>query len=331
MSSLPNTMKGVLVCKEGGPEVLEYRTDLPVPSPKECEVLVKNSVIGINYIDTYFRTGLYKAPKPEILGKDGAGKIASLGPGVTGFVENDPVVWMHTGGYAEYTVAPAERTAKIPKEISEEDACAAVLQGLTALSLIDEAHKVNAGDWVLVTAASGGVGGWLCQLLRARGAHTIATVGSQAKVNDARKLGAEKVVVEQEVGDEGVKQVVQEKTGGRGVVAVFDSIGKITFDRSLECVARKGTLVSYGNSSGAVEPFSISRLAAKNVKVTRPTLFNYIYTREEFEQYLDELWRLMTKEKFTVRIHQKYPLAEVAQAHRDLESRKTMGKLLMVP
>ena len=258
MASVPQTMKGVLVEKTGGTEVHQYRTNLPVPSPKDGEVLVKNYVIGINFIDTYFRTGLYKSPKPEVLGKEAAGRIVSVGPNVSGLEENDRVLWMASGGYAEYTAAPAAKTIKIPPEISDDDACAAILQGLTALTLIDEAHKVNSGDWILATAASGGVGGWLCQVLRARGAHTIARVGSKVKEQVAKDAGAEVVVVEDEVGDDGVKQAVNERTGGQGVIAVFDSVGKNTFDRSLECIARNGTMGSYGNSSGEVEPFSLA-------------------------------------------------------------------------
>ena len=165
---------------------------------------------------------------------------------------------MATGGYAEYTAAPSSHVVKIPESISNEDACAALLQGLTALTLVEEAHKVQRGDWVLVLAASGGVGGWLCQVLRARGAHTIAVVGSRGKVGVAEECGAEVVVVEEEVGDAGVVEAVKEKTAGNGCVAVFDGVGRKTFDRSLECVARKGTVVSFGNASGAVEPFAIS-------------------------------------------------------------------------
>ena len=203
----------------------------------------------------YFRTGLYPSPKPEILGKEASGHIVSLGPSVTGFLENDRVVWLGVTGYAEYTAAPAAKTVKIPSAISSPDACAAILQGLTALTLTEEAHPVQKGDWVLVLAASGGVGGWLCQILKAKGVHTIATVGSEGKVAVAKESGAEVVVVE----DEGVvQQKVKECTGGKGVTAVFDGVGKTTFDRSLEVVARKGTLVSFGNASGVVAPFAIS-------------------------------------------------------------------------
>ncbi len=254
-TEIPKTMKGIFIEETGGTEVLQYKTDLPVPTPKEGEVLVKNDFIGINYIDTYFRTGLYQSPKPEILGKEAAGHILSLGPSVTNFKPGDRVVWMGSSGYAEYTAAPAAKTIKIPSSISSPDACAAILQGLTAITLVEEAYKVQKGDWILVTAASGGVGGWLCQVLKAKGAHTIATVGSEEKVAVAKGNGADVVLVE---GPNVVEEKVKECTNGKGVIAVFDSVGKNTFDRSLDVLARKGTLVSFGNASGAVEPFAIS-------------------------------------------------------------------------
>ena len=254
-SQIPKTMEGILIEKTGGTEVLQYKTDLPVPTPKENEVLVKNDFIGINYIDTYFRTGLYSSTMPYILGKEASGHIVSLGASVSGFAPDDRVVWLGGSGYAEYTAAPADKTIKIPDAIKLEDACAAILQGLTALTLTEEAHKVQTGDWVLVLAASGGVGGWLCQILKAKGAHTIATVGSEEKVAVAKASGAEVVLVEKEGA---VQEKVKELTSGKGVVAVFDGVGKATFYRSLEVVARKGTVCSFGNASGAVEPFSIS-------------------------------------------------------------------------
>lgn len=245
-------MHGVQISQTGGPDVLTYLTDLPFPTPQPGEILIKNSIIGINYIDTYFRTGLYPSPKPEILGREAAGTVVS---DAEGFTAGEKVVWLGTGGYAEYTVAPAAKTLRIPEGISERDACAAILQGLTALTLVEEAHRVERGEWVLVLAATGGVGGWLLQILRAKGAHTIASVGSEGKVEEARRLGAEVVVVEKE-GE--VERVVEEKTGGEGVRAVFDGVGKATFERSLKVVGRKGSVVSFGNASGAVEPFSIA-------------------------------------------------------------------------
>ena len=249
-------MNGVQISKTGGPEVLEYKTDLPIPTLQAGELLVRNSVIGINYIDTYFRTGLYPSPKPEILGREAAGEVVALGPSaVEGFKEGDRVVWMGTGGYAEYTAVPAAKTLRVPEAIRSEDACAAILQGLTAITLVEEAHKVESGDWVLVLAATGGVGGWLCQILKAKGAHTIGTVGNEGKVEEAKRLGAEVVVVE---GEGKVEHVVKEKTEGEGVRAVFDGVGKATFERSLAVVGRNGTVVCYWNAIGAVEPFSIS-------------------------------------------------------------------------
>lgn len=208
-------------------------------------------------LNRYVRTGLYPSPKPEILGKEASGRIVSLGPTSPSspkFSPGDRVVWMGTSSYAEYSVVPAHRAFKVPDSIGLDSASAALLQGLTALTLVEEAHKVLAGDWILVLAASGGVGGWLCQILRAKGAKTIAVVGSKAKVEVAKEAGADIVVVERE-GD--VLATVREKTGGEGVRAVFDGVGKVTFERSLECVARKGSLVSFGNASGAVPPFSI--------------------------------------------------------------------------
>lgn len=326
-------MKGILLPHTGDASVLQYQSSLPTPTPDASSVLIRNSYIGINYIDTYFRTGLYPSPKPEILGREGAGTIVSLGSPsddskMLGLREGDPVVWMGTGGYAEYTAVPAEKVLKIPGGISERDACAACLQGLTALTLVEEAYPVQSGDWVLVLAATGGVGGWLCQVLRAKGARAIATVSTQEKVAEAKRLGAEVVVVEKE-GE--VERVVEELTGGKGVKASFDGVGKATFERSLQVTARKGTVVSFGNASGAVEPFSLTKLSAKNLKLVRPSLPNYIVTREEYESYADELWRLMIKEKFDVRVHKTYALKDAAQAQTDLESRKTMGKLLMTP
>ncbi|KAL8737080.1 MAG: hypothetical protein Q9181_002036 [Wetmoreana brouardii] len=332
MAPVPKMMKAVQIEKTGGIEVLQYK-DFPLPVPKSNEVLVKNEFIGVNYIDTYFRTGLYQNPKPMILGREGSGIIAALGsevPSSLGFSNGDAVVYMGTSAYAEYTACPAEKVLKITDGVSASDACAAILQGLTALTLVEEAHKVQAGDWVLVLAATGGVGGWLCQILRAKGAKTIGTVGSEGKVDTAKEQGADVVVVDRpDQGD--VLQTVKDCTGGQGVAAVFDGVGKDTFERSLDCVARKGTVASFGNASGAVEPFLISKLSAKNAKVARPTLFNYIYTRDEFEHYSTSLFEMMADRKFSVRIHETYPLKDVARAHTDIESRKTMGKLLLKP
>ncbi|KAK5168489.1 hypothetical protein LTR04_006657 [Oleoguttula sp. CCFEE 6159] len=329
-SSIPKTMKGVIIEKTGGTDVLQYKTDLPVPQPKEGEILVKNDYIGINYIDTYFRTGLYPTGGfPYTLGREAEGTVVSTGSGNTfNLSTGDRVVWLATGAYAEYTAAPATHAIKIPDAVPETHAAAALLQGLTALTLIREAHHVQKGDWVLVHAAAGGVGLWLCQLLRAVGAKTIGTASTAEKIELAKKNGADHMI---DYSKDDVVSKVKELTDGKGVVAVFDGVGKTTFDASMECLARKGSMVSFGNASGAVPPVTIARLSAKNARLLRPTLFNYIATRDEFETYANELFAFMTKDKMDVRIHEIYPLQEVARAHQDLEGRKSTGKLLLKP
>ncbi|QSZ28719.1 hypothetical protein DSL72_003221 [Monilinia vaccinii-corymbosi] len=328
-SSIPQTMKGVLIEKTGGVEVLDYRTDLPVPTPKGGEILVKNEFVGVNYIDTYFRTGLYPSPKPEILGREAEGTIVSLGPSTTPPPDlkiGDRVVYMGTSTYAEYTTIPAHKVYGVPSDLSPGIAAAAFLQGLTALTLIREAYHVQPNDWILVHAAAGGVGLWLCQLLRVVGAKVIATASSAAKLELAKENGA-KVGIHN--GEEDIVKRVLEITGGEGVHAVFDSVGKDTFEGDLEVTRRKGTVVSFGNASGAVPPFAISRLAAKNLKVLRPTLFNYVATREEFEAYAKELFDFISQDGLNVKIHEIYPLEEVRRAHSDIEGRGTTGKLLL--
>jgi NADPH2:quinone reductase len=238
------------------------------------------------------------------------------------------VVYLGTGAYAEYTAVPSAKAHSIPAAIKPGVAAAALLQGLTALTLIRESHHVQKGDWVLVHAAAGGVGTWLVQLLKAVGAKTIGTASTAAKIELAKKNGADYMINYKEEGDSLVSKV-KELTGGQGVVAVYDSTGKDQFENDFEVVARKGTIVSYGNSSGPAPPFSVAKLSAKNAKILRPTLFNYIATREEFETYTAELFDLIIKDNLDPSVHEVYPLAEVARAHTDLEGRKTTGKLLL--
>ncbi|KAI1249553.1 hypothetical protein MGN70_009166 [Eutypa lata] len=331
MASIPSTMKGVIFEKTGGAEVLQHKTDLPVPEPKEREVLVKNDYVGVNFIDTYFRSGLYPVAKlPHVLGCEAEGTIVKTGGGnLNGLKVGDKVViWISSNTYAEYTAAPADKAVKIPEGLAPKVGAAAFLQGLTALTLVRESYPVQKGDWILVHAAAGGTGLWLCQLLRAIGANTIGTASTAEKVALASKAGATHVI---NYSHEDVKAKVLELTGGKGVAAVFDGVGQATFDLSLECLARKGSMVSFGNASGAVPPFTLSRLSAKNAKLLRPTLFNYIVTREEVDSYSTELFNFIAKENIDVRIHEVYPLSEAARAHEDLQGRKTTGKLLLDP
>ena len=278
----------------------------------------------------YFRSGLYPVPKwPYILGREAEGTIVKTGGGdLCGLQDGDKVVWMAEAAYAEYTVAPAAKTVKVPKEMDPKIAAAALLQGLTALTLIREAHHVNKGDWVLVHAAAGGTGLWLCGLLKAVGANTIGTASTREKVDLAKKAGATHMI---NYSHEDVKAKVMELTNNTGVVAVFDGVGKTTFDLSLECLARKGSMISFGNASGAVPPLTIARLSPKNARLMRPTLFGYLVTREEFEGYSKELFDFIVRDKMEVNIHETYPLSEAARAQDDLQGRVSTGKLLLDP
>ncbi|KAM5476188.1 NADPH:quinone reductase [Microsporum audouinii] len=248
MSSLPATQKGVLVSKIGGPEVLEYKTDLPVPSPKEGEVLVKNNLTAINLIDTYFRKGVYDSAKPEILGKEGAGTVVALGPGANpyNFAVGDRVAWIGGGGYAEYSTPPTTRVAKIPNGVSDEKVLAVLLTGATCLSFIREAYEVKKGDWILLHAAAGGAGIIMTQLLELAGAKVIGTAGGPEKVEIVKGLGADVVIDYKSPEGANWLEKVKEVTGGEGV------------EDSLKAVKRKGSVVFFGNSSGVVPPFPIS-------------------------------------------------------------------------
>lgn len=301
-------------------------TSTRVPSQNQYPIQVPVLTRGAT---RYFRSGLYPAPSfPYILGRESSGTILSTGAGnVHSLKAGDRVVVLSQNTYAQYTAAPSMQCHKIPDAISTKDAAAALLQGLTALTLIRESYHVQKGDWILVHAAAGGVGLWLIQLLKAVGAHVIGTC-STSKIDLVKSHGVD-VVIDYTKDD--VVQRVKEATNGNGCQAVYDGVGKATFDISLECVARKGTLASFGSASGAVPPVTISRLSAKNVKLLRPTLFNYVTNREEFEQYACELFEFMIKNKIDVRVHEVYPLKDAARAQQDLEGRKTTGKLLLKP
>lgn len=258
-TSIPTKQKGVVVEKTGGPEVLEYKTDLSVPIPGEGQILVKNHLASINYIDTYYRTGLYSSPKPEILGQEGIGTIVSLGPGQNpyNFAVGDRVIWLHRGSYCEYSAVSAEKAVKVPDGVSEEDALAAFLSGLTSLTLMKEAYPVQRGNWVLIHAAAGGAGFLMTQILKNIGAKVIGTAGGPEKVNLVKDLGVDFVIdYKGEEGKDWVKKAKQ-ITDGEGVDVVYDSVGQDTWEGSLEAVKRKGTVVWFGYASGPVPPFSI--------------------------------------------------------------------------
>ncbi|KIV93891.1 hypothetical protein PV10_05070 [Exophiala mesophila] len=332
-SSVPSTQRAILVPENGSADVLTYVENHPVPTLSDGQVLVKNTYSGVNFIDTYFRTGLYPAPGglPLVIGQEAAGTIAKVPvDNPLNFKVGERVVWIAGKGYAEYTAVNADRVIRIPDGVSDEKAVGGFLMGLTALSLIKEAYPVKSGDTILVHAAAGGMGLLLLQLLKAIPNVTIiATAGGPEKCQLAKETGATHVIdYKASSGPTWVEQVLK-LTDGKGVDATFDGVGKDTYEGSLEVAKRKSKVVYYGNASGAIPPFNIARLAAKNVSIMRSTLMNYIVTREELEYYANDLLDLIKNGKLNIRIHKIYDLKDAATAHKDLEGRKTTGKLLL--
>ncbi|KAK5059804.1 hypothetical protein LTR84_009687 [Exophiala bonariae] len=331
-TSIPSTQKAILVHENGGADVLKYTESHSVPTLSNGQVLVKNHFAGVNFIDTYFRSGLYPAPGgfPLIVGQEASGVIAKIeGDNAFGLKVGDRVVWMAGKGYAEYSAVPADRVIKIPDGISDEHAVGGYLMGMTALSLIKEAYPVKKGETVLVHAAAGGMGLLLCQLLRDVGATVIGTAGGPEKTKLAKENGATHVIdYKATEGPSWVEQVLK-LTDGKGVDVTFDGIGKDTWEGSLEVAKRKSKVVYYGNASGPIPPFNIAKLSAKNVSIMRSTLMNYIVTREELEFYANGVLDLIKAGKLNIKIHKVYPLSEAVTAHKDLEGRRTTGKLLL--
>ncbi|KAL6248213.1 NADPH:quinone reductase [Rhinocladiella similis] len=332
MSSIPSTMKAILVPENGGADVLKYTESQPVPKLSEGQVLVKNNFAGVNFIDTYFRSGLYPAPGglPMIIGQEAAGTVAKVqGSNAQGLKEGDRVIWMASGGYAEYTAVKADRAIKIPDGMSDEIAVGGFLMGMTALSLVKEAYPVKSGETILVHAAAGGMGLLLCQILKDIGATVIGTAGGPEKCALAKQNGATHVIDYKKAdGPSWVEQVLK-LTDGKGVDCTFDGVGKDTYEGSLEVAKRKSKVVYFGNASGAIPPFNIAKLSAKNVSIMRATLMQYIVTREEFEFYANGVLDLIKAGKLNIKIHKIYPLKDAIVAHKDLEGRRTTGKLLL--
>ncbi|GAB0136424.1 hypothetical protein EsDP_00004725 [Epichloe bromicola] len=331
MAPVPQTMKAIQMTQTGGPEVLQLK-DVPVPSPSAGQVLVKNDFTGVNFIDTYFRTGLYPAALPLTLGREAAGTVVAFSPPDGGSSSVVPVpvgtrvVYMDQGTYAQYSAVDASRVVRVPDGLTAEQAAAVYLQGLTAWTLVREAADVRPGQWALVHAAAGGVGLLLVQMLGIVGANVIGTASTREKCELARENGAGWTIVGSA---EDVVARVKDITGGHGVDAIFDGVGKATFDADLEMIAPKGHLVSFGNASGVVPPVNILRLGAKNVKLMRPVLNGYIAERQDLEKYTGELFELVASGKLNIAVHDVYPLSQAARAHVDIESRKTTGKLLL--
>ncbi|KAJ1900377.1 hypothetical protein LPJ66_001516 [Kickxella alabastrina] len=310
----------------GGPEVLKV-VEVAKPAVGPGQLLVRNRFAGVNFIDTYFRSGVYPVTLPSSLGQEASGEVIEVGVGVEGFTAGDAVVYLGSSNtYAQYSLADATKAIKIDTSVIPLDiAAAAFLQGLTALSLVTRSYTVKQGDWVLVQAGAGGTGRLLVQLAKHYGANVIATVSNEEKAAVARKAGADHIILyTQESVPESVKKIVEE-----GVHVVYDGVGQSTFDGSIQSLRRLGSMVSFGNASGTVPPVKLFDLTPKNLTLLRPSLYGYLVTEEERHRHLNELVELLAAKKLDIRVFKTYDLADAAQAHIDLQGRKTTGKLLL--
>jgi NADPH2:quinone reductase len=322
-------MKAIRVSQTGGPEVLTL-VELPLPGLKSNEVLVQIKAAGVNFIDVYFREGRYPAPLPFVVGQEAAAVVTALGSDVSNVKAGDRVAYSGAlGSYAEYAAVPADRLVKIPDQLDFNHAAAAMLQGMTAHYLSHSTYPIKRGEIALIHAAAGGVGLLLVQMCKLIGAQVIGTVGSEEKAQLAREAGADEVIIYTE---QDFETETRRLTEGKGVHAVYDGVGKTTFEKDLRVLRPRGYLVLFGGASGAVPPFELLELTKHgSLFVTRPSLQHYIATREELEQRSGDVLQMIVRGDLRLRIHKTYPLAEAQQAHRDLEGRKTTGKLLLIP
>ena len=321
--------KAIVVSELGGPEVLRF-VDVPEPVPGPGEARVRQTAIGVNFIDVYFRTGLYKAPAlPFTPGQEGAGVVEAIGPGVTEIAVGDRVAYAGLpGGYAEARLVPAGRLVKLPPGIDDKAAAAMMLKGMTAEVLLLRCARVSRGDTILFHAAAGGVGSIACQWAKHLGLRVIGTAGGPEKVARASALGCDHVI---DYDREEIVARVKELTGGAGVAAVFDGVGKRTFDASLACLAMRGMLVLFGQSSGVVPPVEPSALARASLFLTRPSFFHYIGAREELVTSATRLFEVVASGAVKIEVGQSHALRDAAAAHRDLEGRKTTGSTVLIP
>ena len=322
-------MQAIQIFSNGGPEVLQLST-LPDPEPRAGEALIRIEACGVNFIDTYFREGRYAATLPYTLGQEAAGTILAVGPEVQGFAAGDRVAWCGVPGtYATMAVAPVTQLVKIPEAITTQQAAASLLQGMTAHYLLHATYVPQFGDHILIHAGAGGTGLLLIQMARRLGTKIITTVSTEEKAALAREAGAHYVLLYTQ---EDVPARVHEITHGERLPVVYDSVGKSTFEQSLQCLCPRGTLVLFGGASGAVPPFDLIRLSQLgSLYVTRPTLRDYVSTREDLEHRARDVFRWVADGSLKLRVAHTYPLFEAAQAHRDLEGRATTGKLLLLP
>jgi NADPH2:quinone reductase len=322
-------MKAIQVSQVGGPEV-QRLVHLPTPDPKPNEALVQIKAAGVNFVDVYFREGRYPAPLPFINGQEAAGLVVAVGSNVTTVRLGDRVAYTGVlGSYAEYASVPADRLVKIPDKLDFNQAAAAMLQGMTAHYLTHSTYQIKSGDSVLIHAAAGGVGQLLVQMAKNLGARVIGTAGSDEKGQLARDAGADEVIVYTK---DDFETETQRMTEGQGVNVVYDGVGKDTFEKDLNVLRPRGYLVLFGGASGAVPPFDPLELTKHgSLFLTRPSLQHYVTTREELEKRSNDVLQGIVRGDLKLRIHKTYPLEQAQQAHRDLEGRKTTGKLLLIP
>lgn len=323
--------KAIRIHEHGGPEVLQWE-EVAVPSPGPGEALIRHTAVGVNFIDVYHRTGLYKVPGlPCVLGMEAAGVVEAVGPGASELRVGDRVAYASPplGAYAERRIMPADRVVPIPHDIDDRTAAAMMLKGMTAQYLLRRTYRVQPGETILVHAAAGGVGLILCQWAKHLGARVIGTVGSDEKAELARRHGCDHPIV---YSREDFVQRLKDITDGKGVAVVYDSVGRDTFERSLDCLQPLGTAVLFGQSSGPVPPFDLGLLATKgSLFVTRPTLMTYAAKREDLVAGAAELFEVVRGGFVKISVNQTYPLSEAAHAHRDLEARKTTGSTVLLP
>jgi NADPH2:quinone reductase len=322
-------MKAIQVLKPGGPEALTL-ADLPVPQPKPNEALIKIAASGVNFIDVYFREGRYPAPLPFVDGQEGAGVVTQAGSEVKSLKPGDRVAWTGVlGSYAEYAVVPADRLIRVPDGVDDHHAAAAMLQGMTAHYLTHSTYPLKKGETALIHAAAGGMGLLLLQMAKNIGVRVIGTAGSEEKAKLAREAGADEVIL---YNQQDFEVETKRLTNGKGVDVVYDGVGKSTFEKDFDVLRPRGYLVLFGGASGAVPPFDPMKLTQKgSLFLTRPSLAHYIATREELEWRANDVLNMISSGKLKLRISRTYKLEEAAQAHRDLEGRKTTGKLLLIP
>ena len=323
-------MKAVSISKNGGPEVLELNY-IKLEEPKSGEVLIKNKAIGLNYIDTYHRSGLYPVELPSNIGIEGAGIIEKIGPNEKDFKVGDKVAYasMPIGSYATHRIFPTKKLIKVPDEIELENVVTLMTKGFTVFYLLHKTYPVKSGETLLFHAAAGGVGQIFCQWAKSLGCTVIGTVGSDEKIEIAKANGCDYVI---NYSKENFAEKVKEITKGEGVPVVYDGVGKKTFDKSIECLKVRGMMVSFGNASGPLDPCNVTKsLAPKGLYLTRPSIAHYTSTREELDEAARKVFEMFITKKFKLNIYKKYSLNEIVKAHQDLEARKILGPAIIIP